>query len=398
MILKDFTEQILDNTMVVETAIVQIWRPSDSPFANMSLFLSKEKEGMKSRKLGFTLVELLVVIAIIGVLVGLLLPAVQSAREAARRMQCSNNLKQLGLAVHMFHDTHRKFPYGMLRPQSPQFPHPELSPANTNPTRRYGFMHQLLSYIEQDNLWQRWDQLVFNNNDRVPATAAQFSGDHFMKKTVPTLVCPSNPGSLLSEPANPASTSNQQYFRTHYYGCAGTRGYPRGGVYPRPSLLNPFAPAAQDPVGPAAPNPGYVSTSDGILAQNKQYNMGSASDGTSNTLLLGERAFFDPIFDSDTVLNDRIRNWGWVWFAAQGDNFLGTGVPINFRLPVNFATLGGARTLLVDDRINAFGSMHTGGAQFTLLDGSVTFISQSISPITFRALGTRAGGEVIGEY
>ena len=125
--------------------------------------------------------------------------------------------------------------------------------------------------------------------------------------------------------------------------------------------------------------------------------MAGASDGTSNTILLGERQFFDPIFDS--IPDERIRDWGWVWFGAQGDCFLGTGVPINFRLPANFLTLdAGTQQLLYDDRINAYGSMHTGGANFALADGSVQFISQSVSPITFKALGTRSGGEVVGEY
>ena len=85
---------------------------------------------MKKTRLGFTLVELLVVIAIIGILVGLLLPAVQAAREAARRMQCSNNVKQLALSVHMHHDTHKKFPYGMLRNDT-NFPHPDTGKTGT---------------------------------------------------------------------------------------------------------------------------------------------------------------------------------------------------------------------------------------------------------------------------
>lgn len=345
----------------------------------------------KMRSKGFTLVELLVVIAIIGILVGLLLPAVQAAREAARRMQCSNNIKQIALAVHNFHDTHKKFPHGVLRHQNNDHPHPDFGKTGTPPpqNRRYAMMHQLLPFIEQTNLYNRWDDFVFSNNDRSPGTAPQFSGDHFMKQVVTTLMCPSNPGSAWNEAANPAN--NGRYFRVHYFACAGTRGYPRFNAS-RPSLYNPFFPATPYPTIPAPTSYTYSALSDGIIVQNKQHNMASASDGTSNTLLIGERRYEDKVFDATT---DRIRDWGWCWFGAQGDAFLGTGVPINFVLPANFATLAaGTQQLLFDDRINAFGSMHTGGSQFALADGSVHFISQSISPITFRALGTRSGGEV----
>ena len=94
-----------------------------------------------------------------------------------------------------------------------------------------------------------------------------------------------------------------------------------------------------------------------------------------------------------------IRDWGWVWFGTRATTFLGTGVPINFKLPLNFDSLGGGtQQLLFDDRINAYGSMHPGGCQIALTDGSVRFVSETISPITFRALGTRAGSEVLNEF
>lgn len=350
---------------------------------------------MRRQYRGFTLVELLVVIAIIGILVGLLLPAVQAAREAARRMQCSNNLKQLALSVHNFHDTHRKFPYGMLRRQTPEFPHPDQAAGAPAYNRRYGLMHQLLPFIEQGNLYDRWNQLDFNANRKATPTGADWVGEHFFRQVVPTLMCPSNPGGTHSEPAAFVDPDDGQYFRGHYYGSAGTRGYPRRGGGTRPSLFNPFAPATPDPI---ASGNGQSALTDGILRQNKQLTMGGVPDGTSNTILLGERQFFDPVFDTQTWSPDRIRNWGWTWFGAQGDCFLGTSVPINFQLPANFDSLSGAQQVLFEDRINAFGSMHTGGAQFARADGSVAFFSESLAAATFHALGTVAGGEVVGEH
>ncbi|MCA9126543.1 MAG: DUF1559 domain-containing protein [Planctomycetales bacterium] len=339
-----------------------------------------------SARRGFTLVELLVVIAIIGILVGLLLPAVQAAREAARRMQCTNNLKQLALSVHNFHDAFKKMPYGMLRRQPPEWPHPEEGQAGQN--RRYQLMHQLLPFIEQNNLWTRWDQLNFNANRREPGGTIDWVGEHFFKQTVATMVCPSNPGSLWNESADPADSGI--YFRNHYFGCAGTRGYPRRDTSgARPSLYNPFAPAVPNPTPGAA----YSALTDGIFTQNKQFGFQNASDGLSNTILLGERQYYDQVFDS--LPGERIRDWGWCWFGAQGDSFLGTGVPINFQLPSNFTSLDGAvQQLLYDDRINAFGSMHVGGCNIAVGDGSVHFLSENMSPVVFQALGTRAGGEV----
>jgi prepilin-type N-terminal cleavage/methylation domain-containing protein len=323
------------------------------------------------RRSAFTLIELLVVIAIIAILIGLLLPAVQKVREAAARMSCSNNLKQLVLATHNFHDTEGKFPYGILRTQNPQYPPPPNEPAN----RRFALMHQLLPYIEQDNLWKRWDQFNFNRNtqdDRLVQWGN--NGFVFMRQVVKTLQCPSNPKSdPLNVASNPASSG--RYFIVHYFGAAGTRGYPRFNAS-RPSLFE---------------------FRDGVFDQNRQNKMTDITDGTSNTLMFGERHYFDPIFD--TLTGDRIGDWGWCWFGAQGDAFLGTNVPINFKLPANFASLsGGVQQLLFDDRINAYGSGHVGGAQFALSDGSVRFISETISPVTFRALGTRAGGEVIPNF
>jgi hypothetical protein len=133
-----------------------------------------------------------------------------------------------------------------------------------------------------------------------------------------------------------------------------------------------------------------------MFNRNVAYKISDASDGTSNTILMGERSFFDPEFDRCGPLRSpptstKIGNWGWIWFGAEGNAFLGTGVPINYRIR---SCADFNDQLRYDDRINAFGSMHTGGCNVTLTDGAVRFLSQSISPITFNAMGSRAGGEV----
>jgi len=349
------------------------------------------------RRRGFTLIELLVVIAIIAILIGLLLPAVQKVREAAGRLKCQNNLKQLGLAAHNYHGSFNVLPYGMLRDQSqpetatavpyavpgfgpglppPQnlrgFPHPDRLRGVSGGFTRYALMHQLLAFMEQDNLWKRWNQTNFGANQTDDGGVVFGPGWHFMKQVVPGLICPTNPNKELNEGAN--SAEDGRYFITSYFGCAGTRSYPRW----------------------TSPGVGLANFVDGIFVQNQQFRIVAVTDGASNTLMFGERHYFDPVFDSNPVFDDRIGNWGWCWFGAQGDSMLGTSVPVNFKLPANFATLDPAtQQTLFNDRINAFGSGHTGGANFCMGDGSVRFVSETISPLTFRVLGTRAGNEPI---
>jgi prepilin-type N-terminal cleavage/methylation domain-containing protein/prepilin-type processing-associated H-X9-DG protein len=328
---------------------------------------------MKARK-AFTLIELLVVIAIIAILIGLLLPAVQKVREAAARMKCQNNLKQLGVASHNYHSAYGKFPYGMYRVQNPEFPVNSANPPNAlGQNQRFCLMLQLLPYIEQEALFRRWNFYDFNANsmdDSVPSVSFG-PGWYFLKQQVPTLACPSQP--IFDHLSKPAVPPEGRYALTSYYACAGTRSYPRRAT--GRAALSQFR--------------------DGIYDQNRQNNVEGILDGTSNTLMFGERHYFDPIFD--TFPTDRIADWGWLWFGAQGDAFLGCNVPINFKLPTDFATRTAAeQTILFEDRINAFGSGHTGGANFTMGDGSVKFIRDSISAVTLLNLGTRFGGEVIG--
>jgi len=360
-----------------------------------------------AKRSGFTLIELLVVIAIIAVLVSLLLPAVQQAREAARRTQCKNNLKQLGLAVHNFEDTYGKMPYGMLRRDGNGFGHPNFGTAPEE-NRRYAFHFQLLPYIERSDLFSWFDQMNFGNNDKDRISpgvygTTSWQGNWFHKQLVETFLCPSNIGSKWNE--SHTASSDGRYSRADYYANAGRRGYP-GYNATRPSLWNPFGPGTD-----VTPWTGAGSTSsmtkgraDGPFNRNIQYKFRDITDGLSNTILIGERSFNDPEFDlhgptlstcGGANTTTKIGNWGWWSFGAEGNAFLGTGVPINFRIR---SCADMADPLRYDDRINAMGSNHAGGVNVTLCDGSVRFLSENISSIVFNSLGTRAGGEVVGEF
>jgi len=325
-----------------------------------------------SRK-GFTLIELLVVIAIIAVLVGLLVPAVQKVREAANRMSCSNNLKQLGLAAHNNASTDDGFlPYGMIRNQTTTNPSPGFpNPSALGTAYRCAIWHQLLPYVEQEALYKRWNFTSFNANNLAPGGTTSWVGEHFFRQKVKSFICPSNPGDALNKSFTGADSD--RYFTASYLANAGTRGYPRWSA------------------GNAVPS--LFQFQDGAFNQNTKYKLTDLTDGTSNTLLFGERHYFDPVFDAGppTVpFSDKISNWGWTWFGAQGDCFFGTSAPINFKWKVTTPKT----QVAFDDRINAAGSGHSGGANFCFGDGSVKFLSEGLNAVAYRAMGTRAGGEV----
>ena len=316
------------------------------------------------RRPAFTLIELLVVIAIIAVLIGLLLPAVQKVREASARTACSNNLKQWGLAAHNYHGVIGVFPPGINKNT------PEVG-------RRYNWFVALLPYMEQDSIYRGYTQDVtnsvpagngWNNNLFAPGSTMLGGPNAPIAQTFKAMACPSDAG-MPGDQKDTTQSPPEQWALISYKGCGGGVTYPSGS-----------------------------QTADGLFFMNhKGFRIEDVTDGSSNTLLFGERNSFDPIYDSDPVLNDQLHYWGWAYYASNsGDVMNGTSVPMNFSLPANFGTLSsGQRSLLVNQRRMTFGSGHPGGANFTLADASVRFIRDSISPVTFQALGTRAGGEPI---
>lgn len=321
---------------------------------------------------GFTLIELLVVIAIIAVLVSLLLPAVQQAREAARRTQCRNQLKQLALAMHNYESSHSCFPPGQIR----------LSFPTTPRVRGWSMFVQILPYLEQSALYSQWD---FAN----PLANETNGNTGFI---LPVLVCPS-----ATLPQNPfVKTSGALYSLTSYGGNGGTQSHP---------------PASTSGDGMFAGTGPVITTPPTV--QHRMVRMRDVTDGTSNTILLGERSHIDSNYDSFyTGGYSQNPMGGWGYWAPSGGQLGLTDItmssfgPINYRLPFDFANKPGSISSSATfdaspesiRRLCAFGSQHTGGAQVALVDGSVRFLSENIDSNTLRSLTTRGGGEVVGEF
>jgi prepilin-type N-terminal cleavage/methylation domain-containing protein/prepilin-type processing-associated H-X9-DG protein len=317
------------------------------------------------RRKGFTLIELLVVIAIIAVLIGLLLPAVQKVREAAARMSCSNNLHQFGIAAHNYHSTYGIFPAGINR-NGGQGKNPAQAP---DPTRRFCWIMALMPYLEQGNFEKRYDYYNFNNNKVDPATGQPGPGA-WASQVVKAFVCPSD---VPNPPIDNRTDAGAVWADTSYTGVCGQWCWPN-----------------------------QASTADGVLHRNGQYSVMQIADGSSNTLMFAERSHYDPVYDA--VLGqgpnpDLMIGWGWLAYCGEGDCLSGTAVPVGYLLPANYASLpGGQQNLLYQMRVNAIGSNHTGGANTARADGSVSFLSNSVSLTVLAALGSRSGGEVIPNF
>jgi prepilin-type N-terminal cleavage/methylation domain-containing protein/prepilin-type processing-associated H-X9-DG protein len=296
------------------------------------------------KRQAFTLIELLVVIAIIAVLIALLVPAVQKVREAASRLECQNNLKQIALACHNYHDEHKYFPPGAnITGQTGVG-----WEAEPDPGKNYGLHVALFPYMEQGNLWK---SLVLNiiNPQSVNCSGAGSLG----ATPLPMLICPTD--SFF--PTGYVGQFGNLYFGlTSYGGCSGT-----------------FSTSTTPPAPNVRPN--------GIFWMNSKVKITDILDGTSHTIMWGERSRLNlPPTPSSMALG----GWGWANNLAQEDNTMNTSLPIE--------------GILLHD-LNQFGSQHSAGAiaNFAFADGSVRTIAQEINAITFQRLSTRAGGEVVDE-
>lgn len=320
----------------------------------------------RTRSRGFTLIELLVVIAIIAVLIALLLPAVQQAREAARRTQCRNNLKQIGLALHNYHDQYQVFPPGCgLSSQSPD-PGYAVNLTTANRAASYGWATYILPNLDQASLFN-----ALNVNSLELCLLMQQAALRPLSQTSITAYrCPSD--------VAPA-TNNQRAFTNAIFAntAPGTSSYV--GVHgTRWSHGDDWILSQKDPFG--------------IFWPASRIGVRDITDGASNTLMVGER------------------NWDFlsaVWIGTR--NYAGNG---DIGLRQNLGITNWQINMPGTNAPRAFHSAHVGGTHFLLADGSVRFVSQNIdfdntqaipgdprSMVgTYQRLGMRNDGQVIGDY
>ncbi|WP_339734263.1 DUF1559 domain-containing protein [uncultured Gimesia sp.] len=322
-----------------------------------------QRRSLFYRKFGFTLIELLVVIAIIAILIALLLPAVQQAREAARRSTCKNSLKQIGLALHNYHETHRVFPPGYID----SVPTLNSGASEAENKNGLGWGSMILPFMDQAPLYNKigseTNGFTYNwldgnhdgsmtNSDAIPSA----------KVILPVFNCPSDPMGGINIDCDSFGKSN-------YLACAATQANNKNGAF-------------------------YV---------NSRTQMKSILDGSSNTLFVGERTTNgDP--SSSTACGGSPCNWaGGLWIGPR--NYTSPAGWHTSLRGLDVAINGGQSTIYMinGSSINwgpawTASSTHVGGAHFLLGDGQVRFLSENIDLGTYRSLYTIKGGEVIGEF
>jgi len=310
----------------------------------------------------FTLVELLVVIAIIGILIALLLPAVQAAREAARRSQCSNNLKQLGLALHNYHDTYKQFPFHGVYP-------------GWTISRKGSVLVKILPYVEQQPLYDEIDWGIADIE-----TISGSSGYRLYTTSIPGFLCPSETHGKSENPSDP----NRRALGDYATSIGAQRMQANGGwctLYPG----NTFG------TGPDGHGNSYQGDRiSGVFSRlSWAARLADITDGTSNTIAMGE---IRPL------CGDHTRN-AWFHFNSL---WVATTAPINYPIRCigepGFAGATDCSHWQNWQTSQGFKSRHPGGAQFVFADGSTHFLSETIDYRNYQRLGDRRDGEPVGPY
>lgn len=299
---------------------------------------------MRQRRKAFTLIELLVVIAIIAILIALLLPAVQQAREAARRAQCKNNLKQIGLALHNYHDLHKYFPPGFIGVD------PATGWLDAEGVNGWGWASMILPQLDQSTLF---DKINFKQPLVSPVNST------VRKSRLPAFLCPSDDApstwDVIEEATGNRFSPNISLAGANYAAVFGT-----------------------DDLDNCAGNPPpFQCASDGITYHNSITRIASITDGTSNTIMIGEHK------------TDVSQGWYTTWTGIVPG-----GEEAYTRIMGSVDHTPNSKVGHIDD----FSSKHVGGAHFVMGDGSVRFVSDNIDERVYQGLATRAKGEVPSDF
>jgi prepilin-type N-terminal cleavage/methylation domain-containing protein/prepilin-type processing-associated H-X9-DG protein len=347
---------------------------------------------------GFTLVEVLVVLAILSLLIALLLPAVQNAREAARRIQCVSHLRQIGLALQNYHDAHACFPLGRVKSYDPRV-RGDNYPCSSRIADQ-SLLVRILPYAEQSPIYQaiNHDLSIFSFENRTIHT-----------HSVSLYACPSDPESGFPRPADARNLKSlglagpEDEIPMVYSSYAGSLG--SCAVFAQPS-----------PSNGCRPDPRLLAQANGLFIDNRPIRIAEISDGTSHTVAVFEKAT-TPYRKLDPIDPSLFRRFGWFVSGNLGDTLATTFYPPNMHRKV--ALLAGLA------HAYAPGSTHPGGLNVLFADGSARFIADSIdswpadplsgtpsgalraeggwwenlpNPRIWQALATRAGGEIIDHF
>jgi len=316
------------------------------------------------RRPAFTLIELLVVIAIIGVLIGLLLPAVQKVRASAARIRCVNNIKQLALALHSYHDNYIVLPMGQSA---------ALTGANNGNNKHEGWLLYILPYIEQVPMYNAWQA----NRATIPTWEIPQRVFNLNGLAIDVFGCPSDPYRLQMAPTDVGGGGDAEGPSASYVGNAGSTvfGPPNGGTN-----LN------------------------GVLYPQSAIKLVDIIDGTSNTLFVSE-IILGPMAGATDAFSSGDRR-GRIWNAYSGEQLFSTFNLPNSTVPdvaygcnQNFPPAPCTAVGTDHDGANynqSARSYHSGGVNAALCDGSVRFVSASVSLNVWQAAGTRNGGETVG--